>query len=363
MFGLVTKIFLTVCICVALFYLSTVVTIWPENYFWVSRKNAVMPVWIKGNIESGVFIIYNHGGPGSSGTLESIIEVTPGSGKIGHASPIVILEEEYALVYWDQRHSGLSKGNVDANESVPEDFGADLAIVIDELNKRYQVRKLFLIGASWGHTVAVSYMTTGNDFKRNQSNINGYIGYKGNHEWNLPYRISRMRVLEYAENEIRKKRNVEYWQTAQEFYANRESARNIAEIRTHQGYIQEVMGSSISYFDRAYYSVKASIFSPFNGWRHASNNIKTNKAKKFLNLVATTSIGEHIHRIAVPTLLIYGKQDLIAPVEVGEYIYHNIATKKQDKTLLILNNSRHGVEEPDVRQFQQAIVDFIERYK
>ena len=361
--GLKTKIFIFVIIPFLLFHLSLVVSIWPDNYFWVSRKNAVMPVWVKGNVESGIFIIHNHGGPGSSGTLESIIEVNPGSGKTGHKSPLNKLEGKYAMVYWDQRHSGFSKGSVDANESVPEDFGEDLAVVIDELKKRHQVKRLFLIGQSWGHTVAAYYMTSGNDWKKNQSNIDGYIGYKGNHEWNLPYRISRIRVLVYAENEIRENRNVEYWRTAQDFYKNRETISNMSETNTHYGYIEEAMGSSISTFVRVYDSVKASFFSPFNGLKYASNRIKIMKAEKFLNLVASGSIGKNINRISVPTLLIYGKHDLIAPVEVGEYIYNNIGTKKQDKTLLILNNSRHGAEEPDVGQFQKSIMDFIERYK
>jgi len=72
----------------AILYALTVISIWPENYFWVDRNNAIMPVWVRGNIDSGVFIVFNHGGPGSSGTLESIIEVNPGNGQLGNPSPL-----------------------------------------------------------------------------------------------------------------------------------------------------------------------------------------------------------------------------------------------------------------------------------
>ena len=75
---LFVKIFSTLILSFVAVYLSLVVSIWPQDYFWVERNNAVMPVWVRGNIDSGVFIIHNHGGPGSSGTLESIIEVSPG---------------------------------------------------------------------------------------------------------------------------------------------------------------------------------------------------------------------------------------------------------------------------------------------
>jgi len=160
-----------------LVYLSAVVSIWPKDYFWVERNQAIMPVWVEGNVESGVFIIFNHGGPGSSGTLESIIEAYPANGQFEHESPFEILESKYAIVYWDQRHSGLSKGSADPNDSQPEDFGEDLSLVIDELAKRYDVQKIFLIGQSWGHFVASCYMTYLDDWQVNQNNIDGYIIY------------------------------------------------------------------------------------------------------------------------------------------------------------------------------------------
>ena len=103
------KVFSLIVILIAILYALLVVSIWPENYFWIDRNNASMPVWVRGNIDSGVFIIFNHGGPGSCGTLESIIEVAPGNGQLDHPSPLKVLEDEYAMVYWDQRHSGMSK--------------------------------------------------------------------------------------------------------------------------------------------------------------------------------------------------------------------------------------------------------------
>ena len=171
------KILSFLIILLVAMYLSVVASFWPADYFWVERRNAIMPVWVRGNIESGVFVIFNHGGPGSSGTLESIIEVNPANGRFDHESPFKILESKYAMVYWDQRHSGLSKGGADPNDSRPEDFGEDLAIVIDELEKRYDVQRVFLIGQSWGHCVAASYMTYVDDWSVNQDRIDGYINY------------------------------------------------------------------------------------------------------------------------------------------------------------------------------------------
>ena len=53
------KILSVPVILLAVGYLSLVASFWPNDYFWVERKNAIMPVWVRGNIESGVFVVFN----------------------------------------------------------------------------------------------------------------------------------------------------------------------------------------------------------------------------------------------------------------------------------------------------------------
>jgi pimeloyl-ACP methyl ester carboxylesterase len=66
---------------------------------------------------------------------------------------------------------------------------------------------------------------------------------------------------------------------------------------------------------------------PFNGFDYYLNNRRTNQAEGFMTRVALdTSMRKLINRIRVPTLLVYGRNDLIAPVEVGEGIYRDIGT-------------------------------------
>ena len=64
------------------------------DHFFVKNAGAEMPVYIKGNIESKVFILFVHGGPGGSASLASFIPVSKE------------LEKDYAFAYWDQRASG-----------------------------------------------------------------------------------------------------------------------------------------------------------------------------------------------------------------------------------------------------------------
>lgn len=194
--------------------------------------------------------------------------------------------------------------------------------------------------------------------------IDGYIIYKANHEQGMAYDISRERILAHAENEINKNQDIEYWQEALTFYQQRTDLTELADNWTHYMYLDSVMDVSFSIFDRIGSSVKASIFSPFNGWRHYTNNRATTGATEFMSHVLTDrSIAETIHRIEIPTLLIYGRNDLIAPVEVGEFIYNEISTEPEDKKLVVLENSRHGAGGEDRGLLQTTIIDFIETYR
>ena len=107
-----------------------------DDLSFIRNKGADMPVWVRGNTASGVFVILNHGGPGSSGLFEVYMEAQPGDGNIDHESPLKILEESFAMVYWDQRFSGNSQGNANPDEATTDDFADDLDLVIDVLKER-----------------------------------------------------------------------------------------------------------------------------------------------------------------------------------------------------------------------------------
>jgi pimeloyl-ACP methyl ester carboxylesterase len=351
---------LAISVLLAVVLASTVIKIWPKDYFWIERQNARMPVWVRGNISSGTFVVFIHGGPGSSGTAESLFEVNPGNGKFDHASPFQVLESDYAVVYWDQRNAGMSGGSADPNDSRIEDFGEDLALVIRTLQARYEVRHVFLIGQSWGHAVALSYLTLIDGWQDNQTKIDGYIIYKANQEANAPFLASKPRIIRFAQQEIAAGRDAAYWKSALQFYQQTPRLTSPADFNTQDEYATRAMGTSYPLTARIWASFKASVFSPLNGWLLYFNNKKTMQAEKFMLRVATdTTLSQTVSRLTIPTLLIYGKNDLIAPPEIGQGIYDAIQTPPMEKTILILPNSRHGAEGVDIPVMQQAIRDFL----
>jgi len=340
---------------------STVIKIWPENYFWIERQDARMPVWVRGNIDSGVFIVLNHGGPGGCGTAESIFDSNPGNGRFDHPSPLHVLEDEYAVVYWDQRHSGMSTGKADPNDSQVEDFGEDLALVIHELRARFGVQHLFLLGNSWGHTVAFSYLAQIDGWEGNQAGVDGYIIYKGNNEQDTAYQAARPRIIEFANQEIAAGRDAAYWETALRFL-EKAHLTDPSDFGAIDEYSERAMQVSYPLPARIWANVKASVFSPYNGWACYFNNKKTNEAEEFLKRITTdTSMRHLLPRVSISVLLIYGAKDLIAPVEVGQSIYQGISTPESQKALLVLLNSRHGAEGDDVLLMQTSIMASIDQ--
>ena len=75
-----------------------------------------MPLYIRGNGTSKVFIIVLHGGPGGHGLQYSLGEYADD------------LEADYAMVYWDQRGQGMSHGSYDKSDIT-------LDVIVEDLRK------------------------------------------------------------------------------------------------------------------------------------------------------------------------------------------------------------------------------------
>lgn len=78
-------------------------------------------------------------------------------------------------------------------------------------------------------------------------------------------------------------------------------------------------------------------------------------------IVKCVRLSTTLARASIPVMLIYGEKDLIAPPEVGRIIYASIQTPVSQKMLIILPNSRHGAEGPDIMLMQNGVRQFIAR--
>jgi len=115
-------------------------------------------VLIRGRDVANPVLIVLHGGPGGSET--ALFRAYQAA-----------LEDAFTVVYWDQRGAGRSYAPTIPLETMTIDrFLADLDELVDALRRRFDGRKVVLLGHSWGSVLGVLYAT------RHPDKVAAYVG-------------------------------------------------------------------------------------------------------------------------------------------------------------------------------------------
>ncbi|PQB06859.1 hypothetical protein BST83_06610 [Polaribacter filamentus] len=336
---------------VLIFVLSTVFFIsscekenfYVGDHFFVKNAGAEMPVYIKGNIESNVFILFVHGGPGGNASLSSFLPVAKE------------LENDYAFAYWDQRASGLSQGNPDRSTFTVEQFVDDLDLVIDAINVRHNYPKIVLYGISWGGALGSAYLSTGNF----QDKVAGFIDMDSGHNLVEGLPKSVVFVKNYAQEQIDSGVNVDYWTEARDWCATVPDMTIVDNYFKYDDYLvntnayrydpdQVVQGPEVSAAGVMNSYLSLAIF--FNGQYLAERfNILE------LNLSAQMA------KIKIPTLIIWGRHDGVNTIEMGFDAFNSIGGPEfTNKEMVILENSAHEgyIEEQEL--FMSSFRQFVD---
>ncbi len=98
-----------------------------KQFVLICAKDSTMPV-----------LLHLHGGPGASET--SILRKYNSE-----------LENDFTVIYWDQRMAGNSYNkNLPDEEITVKNFVDDVDVLVNYLKGRFEVEKILLIGHSWG---------------------------------------------------------------------------------------------------------------------------------------------------------------------------------------------------------------------
>ena len=315
---------------------------------YVSRNNADMPAFVRGNGESNVFILVLHGGPGGNG-----LEYRTGT----YAK---MLEEKYAMVYWDQRHQGNAHGHLKQDDVSIDEMVEDTHLLIRTLKKRYgEGISVFLLGHSWGGTLGTAYMIKENY----QHELKGWIEVDGAHDIpKLNTELVKM-IQDIGGAEILAGNNVDQWNEMITF-VNGLDTLNISsdESGTLNGYGHTIEGllNQIAAGEESSESLmKYLFFSPNNPMSTGiSGNTLPNKFQEEVEAKAMTA---DLHKITIPTLLQWGKYDFVVPPALGYSAFNEISST--NKYLKIYNSSAHSPMNNEPVEFAQDIIDFVELYK
>jgi len=115
-----------------------------DKEFYVPVEKSNLFIRLVGNPYKPI-IIDLHGGPG-------------GFSGFNHEIYSPYLEDDYLLVYLDQRGSGRSDISNDSTLLTTQQFVKDLDVVVDTLKNRYPNKNINLLGTSWGGTYGLLYL-------------------------------------------------------------------------------------------------------------------------------------------------------------------------------------------------------------
>jgi proline iminopeptidase len=317
------------------------------DFFYLVNKGAKMPVIVRGNIASKVMLVFIHGGPG--GTAIQKIGL-PAFNK---------LEDNYSMVFWDQRGSGSSQGNV-SNESLNLDqFVEDLDKLVDLLRYKYHEPEIFLMGHSWGGCLGTAYLT---DDKR-QDKIRGWIEIDGAHNNPMGDDLSLLWITNYARAEIAKGVDVDLWTYALGWYAKNpdftsDQMEHYAFLEKAQAYVYDLSVKR----DPAkfpYYSIGYVFNSPADVAASLTNYNRV--ITKFV--ISDIDLTSNMSKITIPSLIIWGKQDGVIPYAMAQQAHDALGTSTSQKEIVTLMNSAHFgyYEQPET--FASAVKLFVDQYK
>lgn len=172
-----------------------------KDYFVFRNNGADMPVYVEGNLKSNAIIVMIHGGPGGNGMGYN-------SGKSAE-----LLENEFAIAYWDQRGQGNSSGSLNAILKI-QTLSEDLNVLVQLLKSKYgDDKKVFILGHSWGGTLG-THALLNTDI---QNHISGWIEVDGAHDLPLLNKSAISMFLKYGNEEIALGNRVNEWQPIVDF--------------------------------------------------------------------------------------------------------------------------------------------------
>lgn len=311
------------------------------NYYFLRHKGAVMPLWVKGNIGSEVLIVTVHGGPGDS----------------GHEFPLSagfkMLEQDYAVAYWDQRFSGLAQGDPHESTLTVDQFVEDVDKMVELIRFLYPDKKLFMLGHSWGGGLSSAYL--GRD--DHHQLFSGWICMDGSLYDSLEVQEVKRWILERVPARLAEGHDPEFWQYIVDWYA----AHPEVVYSDVEPYIYlSALGGDIYDYEKYKRSnpipyAKLAFASPFS-LSFYTRAIRGDKAG-FVNGINFTP---ELENITIPALLLWGREDGISPLPVGEYTYSRLGTPDKDKELVVLEKTAHSPHYETPEEFYLSVRNFVE---
>lgn len=232
------------------------------------------------------------------------------------------------VIYYDQRGSGRSSGDVDPSTLDIDTFVADL----EDLRRSYGLRRMDLLGHSWGGLLALHYALAHPERVRSLVLVDSAPANSELDERNMAARAERLTAADRAAmQEI----------TSSEAFAAREPAALTAYLR---------ISEKVKFHDPARLD---DLRLDLDG---ETLGKLMNVSRAFHGALADYDIHDRIAAIDRPTLILHGAQDTI-PLEAAERIHHAIAGSE----LVTFERCGHFPFIEAREAFLATVAEFLER--
>lgn len=312
------------------------------DYVFLRHKGADLPVWVRGNLDADVFVIYLHGGPGGS----SFIDI--------QNNFFEAIENEYAMVYYDQRASGNSIGHSNNELLTLDQFVEDLDVIVQYVQNFYSPSKIVLLGHSWGGTLGTAYLLN----PEYQNAIAGWIEVDGGHNiGQSAYEYSRDYVIQVADSLIQAQIETSKWTDIKDYYEDITTWRDPDVIITHSKNVTDAGGYFYDEKNRdGLVGLNQILFSETDFLALLAQNKHVIENMDIWHYDFTNQL----HEITIPKLLLWGKTDGILPLELA---YEAKAQMDlEEDQFYVFQQSAHSPHYEQTTLFNQKLISFIKHY-
>jgi pimeloyl-ACP methyl ester carboxylesterase len=313
-----------------------------DETIYVSYQGAEMPAYVHGNPQNNTYLVVLHGA-GSFGL------------SFRDGAFTSFLEEEFVVVYFDQRGQGMSQGHYSKTDDVVLTMAHDVYALIKVLKHKYgESNSYFLMGHSFGGAVGKLALLN-NDL---QSELKGWISVCGAHDFPQIAEHRKDLIIETADEQIYAGNSLPQW---------KEISNRVLELDP---------GNNKEYNEILKYAGEAMELLVRDGIVHGVRNSEKLRNTLFVNNPVTWQISHlfnkpvnraieddfsltgRLDEIKLPTLLLYGKYDMSVPYSIGISAFLSLGSPL--KKFLLFENSMHHVYDTEPENFAEEVMLFIE---
>ncbi len=311
---------------------------------FVRHKDADMPAYIHGNASEKVFLIILHGGPGGIGlsyrsnTIKSDIE------------------KECAVIYFDQRGSGMAQGSYSENGINIDIMAEDVLALVKVIKKRYgSDSRFFLMGHSWGGTLGPAALL------KDQSDFLGWIDVDGAHNPKGMYSKYIANFKRVASEQIEAENDIEYWESVIDLVNNVNPEFNEEDISklNREAFEAEAVLEKSDVI-KSYVESDDTIIFKYNLLTLFWNMWNTQSILDE-DLFQNISFTDRLSEITIPSLVLWGRHDMVVPIQFAQDSFDNLGSS--EKKLVIFEKSGHSPMGTEPELFAEEVIQFINQNK